>query len=94
MQRFLGLSEEEMQENTELWLEENEEDVEATIPSMRSVGISPGGFESDIGAFEPPMEMGEEGLEGEIPPDIEGTESPIPGTPAGLAPPGGPPGEE
>ena len=27
MQRFLGLSEEEMQENTELWLEENEEDV-------------------------------------------------------------------
>jgi hypothetical protein len=91
MQRFLGLSEEEMQENTELWLEENEEDVEAQIPSMRSVGISPGGFESDIGAFEPPME--EEGIEGEMPPGEEGTESPIPGTPAGLAPPRGPPGE-
>ena len=93
MQRFLGLSEEEMQENTELWLEENEEDVEAQIPSMRSVGISPGGFESDIGAFEPPMETGEEGLEGEMPPGDEPL-SPIPGTPAGLAPPGGPPGEE
>lgn len=92
MQRFLGLSEEEMEENTSLWLEENEEDVEAQIPSMRSVGISPGGFESDIGAFEPPTEMGEEGFEGEMPPGEEGTESPIPGTPAGLAPPS-PPGE-
>ena len=93
MQRFLGLSEEEMQENTKLWLEENEDDIKATIPSMRSVGITPGGFEGDIGSFEPPVDMEGEGLEGEITPGEEGTASPIPGTPASLASIGGPPGE-
>jgi len=82
MQRFLGLSEEEMQKNTTLWLEENDDDVESDMPSMRSVGITPGGLESDMGAFEPPNL---EGVEGEIPPEEgvgeEGTVSPIPGTP-------------
>jgi len=50
MQRFLGLSEEELLENEKLWAEErNENDVvSASGSDMRSVGISPGGIEGDL----------------------------------------------
>jgi len=50
MQRFLGLSEEELLENEKLWAEErNENDtVTASGADMRSVGISPGGIEGDL----------------------------------------------
>ena len=50
MQRFLGLSEEELLENEKLWAEErNENDtVTASGSDMRSVGISPGGIEGDL----------------------------------------------
>ena len=94
MERYLGLSEEEMQKNMELWREENTEDVQAEMPNMRSVGITPGGLETDMEAFEMPTEGGEEGVEapeGEVT-DIE-TSSPIPGTPPSIAA-GGPATEE
>ena len=94
MERYLGLSEEEMQKNMELWREENTEDVQAEMPNMRSVGITPGGLETDMEAFEMPTEGGEEGVEapeGEVT-DIE-TSSPIPGTPPSIAA-GGPAAEE
>ena len=65
MQRFLGLSEEEMLENTTMWREENLEDQTADMPNMRSVGITPGGIETDLDAFTPPdLEPG--GEEGEL----------------------------
>jgi len=50
MQRFLGLSEEELLENETLWAEErNESDSPAVSGSdMRSVGISPGAIEGDL----------------------------------------------
>ena len=50
MQRFLGLSEEELLENEKLWAEErNESDSPAVSGSdMRSVGISPGAIEGDL----------------------------------------------
>ena len=50
LERFLGLSEEEMRRNEELWQEERDE-PEATAPvgsDLRSIGISPGGLEADI----------------------------------------------
>ena len=50
MQRFLGLSEEELLQNEKLWSEErNENDSQAVSGSdMRSVGISPSGIEGDL----------------------------------------------
>jgi hypothetical protein len=87
MKRFLGLTEEEMLENNQLWREENTKpaDVIQSDTSLRNVGVSAGGLESDItGLEEPPMpEMGAEGgAEG-------GLESapPVTGAPAAGAPP-------
>ena len=65
MQRFLGLSEEELAENERLWREENEENLEplAGDPSaeMRDAGISSAGIGADLG-----------GLEDEAPDDVDG----------------------
>jgi len=52
LQRYLGLTEAEMTENEAMWMEENEEQVSAEAPGMRSVGITPGGIEGDIEAFD------------------------------------------
>jgi hypothetical protein len=89
MGRFLGLSEEEMSQNTKLWKEENLEDQEASMPNMRSVGITPGKIETDLDAFTPPPEEGteipgggEEGGADQL--DAAGTASPIPGTPPSI----------
>ena len=50
MARFLGLTEEELRENEDLWATEsdNEENQVATGSDLRSVGISPGDIESDM----------------------------------------------
>jgi len=50
MNRFLGLSEEELRQNEELWEEEtaNQESTPASGSDLRSVGISPGDIESDM----------------------------------------------
>ena len=93
MSRYLGMSEEEMSENTKLWKEENLETPEAESANMRSVGITPGGIETDLDNFAPeaPIEGegveggGEEGGAGEL--DAAGAQSPIPGTPPALTPP-------
>ena len=55
MQRFLGLSEEEMADNERMWAEENGE-VETDKPSLRSVGVTAGGLETDLDTFEPAAE--------------------------------------
>jgi hypothetical protein len=49
--RYLGLSEEEMQENEQLWAEEHADtDVaKPEDPNLRSVGVSPSGISSDLG---------------------------------------------
>jgi len=91
MQRFLGLSEEEMLENTNMWREENVDDQKSDMPNMRSVGITPGGIETDLDTFTPPdldpagdsadaESTGDEPGAGQA--DATGTTSPIPGTPA------------
>jgi hypothetical protein len=50
LQRYLGLTEEEISENEEMWREERDEPELDTNAGqdMRSIGITPGGLESDI----------------------------------------------
>ena len=51
MKRFLGLEEEEMLENEQLWSEEKDKMEDAGAVSgdqLRSVGISPGDIEADM----------------------------------------------
>jgi hypothetical protein len=64
MERFLGLSEQEMNDNERLWNEE-QGDVD-TAPAagadLRSVGVTPGGISQDLEAVAPPPE----GPEGEM----------------------------
>ena len=78
MQRYLGLTEQEMTENETMWAEE-QGDVE-TAPAdpagLRSVGVTPGGIQGDLEAAEPPAE-GEAGME--APAGEMGLGSPVPG---------------
>ncbi len=61
MQRFLGLTEEEMVANTKLWREENDGvDVTSEMPSMRSVGVTAGGLSTDLNQFGTDETPGEE----------------------------------
>jgi len=51
LKRYLGLTEEEMAENDSMWAEEkgDTEEMAAGDVGLRSVGITPGGIESDMG---------------------------------------------
>ena len=64
LKRYLDLSEEELQENDELWAEENAEVSDTTTPQsgLRSVGISPSDIESDLDTLapEPEADLGTE----------------------------------
>ena len=76
MKRYLGLDETELQENEEMWLEEQGQVPEAAASDvgLRSVGISPGGIASDLDTM------------AEVP-GIEGTEAgAAPGTEPGAVP--------
>jgi hypothetical protein len=88
MTRYLGLSEEEMQENEKSWAEEHA-DADTAKPedaNLRSVGVSAGGLGADLENVAPvPEEGGEEGA----PMGGEGGAAPgVPGAPvaAGGAP--------
>ena len=49
LERFLGLTEEEISENEKMWREERDDpSLKVTGSDLRSVGISPGGMEADI----------------------------------------------
>ena len=49
LERFLGLSEEEIKKNEQLWLEENADDVvqEPKGSDLRNIGVSTGDFQAD-----------------------------------------------
>jgi hypothetical protein len=66
MQRFLGLTEEEIEENSKLWFEEREEpeDSEASGSDLRSIGISQGDMETDAETAED-LEAGPEAMPGQ-----------------------------
>ena len=82
MKRYLGLTEEEIQENEELWAEERDEPELTTTQGqdLRSIGITPAGIESDITTGE---ELGGAEAVGE-PGTAPGEIGPTPGT-AGTA---------
>ena len=54
LERFLGLTEEEIKKNEQMWREERDEpDAQPTTgQDLRSVGITPGGLETDVAAGE------------------------------------------
>jgi hypothetical protein len=92
MKRYLGLTEQEMTENEQMWAEE-QGDVEkapADPAGMRSVGITPGGISTDLAAATPP-DLGGEMAPGDtgMPGGADGT-SPLGGggttAPAGMVP--------
>lgn len=85
MKRYLGMSEQEMSENETMWAEE-QGDVEVASPddpSLRNVGISPGGIAGDLDNVAPPAEG--EMMPGEAPGATQGM-SPIGGPQPAAAP--------
>ena len=88
LQRFLGLTEEEVAENAKLWAEERETPEPDTIKGgdLRSIGISASDMDTDLEQAEA-AEEGPEGMEGmpaEITPPVQGPEAGAPPAPGGV----------
>ena len=83
MARFLGLSDEEIAENEQMWREENDENLSTPNDAsgeLRSAGISSGAISADLGAAETEAP-------GDVPPEGGDTGegapgAPVPGEPA------------
>jgi hypothetical protein len=84
LERFLGLSKEEIVENEQMWREERDEpDLETTQgQDLRAIGVTPAGLEADINMGQDLAGAGAE---------VEGGNAEMTGTPptAGTAPAGG-----
>ena len=79
LKRFLGLTEEEIKENEQLWREENGANLKPPTDAqseMRSAGITPGGMAADAAA-----------QDAEAPPDMAAAEVPAEGEAAPAEPP-------
>lgn len=90
LERFLGLSEEEIAKNEKLWGEENSEEIDTDVSGsdLKDIGISTGDFQADQDLMGD-IEAGEN-LDGEG--DMAGLETagPVGDAPGGILPPGGP----
>jgi len=78
MERFLGLTQEEIEKNQQLWFEEREapEDSETSGSDLRSIGISPGDMETDTETADGLEDMGTEELGPDgMPPAVAGPEA-------------------
>ena len=92
LERFLGLTEEEISKNEKMWREENDKEIEIEPQGndLRSIGVSVGDIESDTQTGEdmnaPPPEDGLDGME---------VAGPVGNDAAGMAgnTPGGAPGQ-
>ena len=90
LERFLGLSEEEITKNEKMWREEHnkDEDIEPTGSDLRNIGVSAGDLDTDLDtadSLENPPEEGAEGPE-VAGPVVDGQAGGIPGgTPAPSA---------
>lgn len=89
LERFLGLSEEEIKKNEKLWEEENKEDLSSNTSGsdLRNVGITAGNFEADLNTAD-------EIAAGEMPPEESPDMAGPVGAPeaGGVSAPGGSPG--
>jgi len=86
MQRFLGLSQEEIMENERLWREENQDiggNEEAAAAELRGAGITPGGIQDELA----PQEEGGEETGGVMAPTVSTPDTGASGVPAPAAPP-------
>jgi hypothetical protein len=85
LKRYLGLSEEEIAENEELWHQERTQPdaPSSTGQDLRSVGVTPADFETDI-------QTGEEMSDAQATPDLGADAGLAPGSQpaAGVTPPG------
>jgi hypothetical protein len=90
LQRFLGLTEEEIKENEKLWREEKnkDEDQQPVGNDLRSVGISAGDLESDTEAGEE-MNAPDESELGIAPDQVTGPVQGGPGAAGGTPAPAG-----
>ena len=90
LERFLGLTEEEINKNEEQWREENNksEDAEPVGSDLRNIGVSTGDIEADEQTGED-LENPPDGEEGEMPAD--GVTGPVTSAPGAPAPGGGAP---
>jgi len=94
LERFLGLSEEEIKKNEKLWEEENKEEIEEAPQGsdLRNVGISTGDFDADMDTSDQIENSGQEAESPEavgpvIGGDVSSAPSAVSGGPA--APTGG-----
>ena len=87
MERYLGLSEQEMNENEQLWNQEQGDVEAAPAPGadLRGVGITPGGISTDLENLTPAPEGGVGGEVGGAAP-MGGGSAPVGGVAAGAAP--------
>jgi hypothetical protein len=71
MERFLGLTEEEITKNEKLWREEHnkDSDIEPTGSDLRNIGVSAGDIETDMDTADTLENPPEEGMEG---PEVAG----------------------
>jgi hypothetical protein len=81
MKRYLGMTEQEISENETAWAEErgDTELAQPEAPGLRSVGISPGGLDSEIEGLGPEVAPGAAPMAG---PETAGA----PTGPGGAAP--------
>jgi len=89
LKRYLGLTEDEIQENEKLWDEERGEakPIGATGTDLRGVGVTPADFEGDIATGQEMSTLGQPGVPGSpAPPPAGGAPGSQPG--AAVAPPG------
>jgi len=69
LERYLGLTEDEILKNSQLWRNENpkkDEDTYESDTNLRNVGVSAGGIDTDLEGLEPESEEGGMGEEGEM----------------------------
>jgi hypothetical protein len=93
MERYLDLSEEELQRNSELWKEEKGivDDAEDTEAGLRAVDVTTSGLQQDMDMFDTEETAQSQEAEGAVPgaTGMPGTASPVGGA-AGAAPAGSP----
>ena len=89
LERFLGLSEEEINKNEKMWREENgkDTDVEASSSDLRNIGVSAGDIDTDLETADGIENQPEEGEEGG--PEVAGPVGTAGNTPGGMPAPSG-----
>jgi hypothetical protein len=90
LERFLGLSEEEINKNEKMWREENgkEDDVEPSSSDLRNIGVSAGDIDSDLETADSIENQPEDGAEAGGP-EVAGPVTDAGNTPGGMPAPAG-----